>query len=97
MGSDICKNSIIKELWYGNICPQTDIKNNSREMKELMEYIARHHGDLLKTMNDKQKKLFEKFNDCREEYISLAEDAIFDYAFKLGARLSLEIQKDAEW
>lgn len=96
MGSDICMNSIIKELWYGNICPPTDIRNNSREMKELMEYIARHHGDLLKTMTDKQKKLFEKFNDCREEYISLAESAIFDYAFKLGARLSLEIQKDAE-
>ena len=96
MGSDICMNSIIKELWYGNICPQTDIRNNSREMKELMEYIARHHGDLLKTMNDKQKKLFENFNDCREEYISLAESDIFDYAFKLGARLSLEIQKDAE-
>ena len=96
MGRDICMNSIIKELWYGNICPQADIGNDSREMKELMEYIARHHGDLLKTMNDKQKQLFEKFNDCREEYISLAEGAIFDYAFKLGARLSLEIQKDAE-
>lgn len=53
MGSDICMNSIIKELWYGNICPQADIGKDSREMKELMEYIARHHGDLLKTMNDK--------------------------------------------
>ena len=42
--------SVIKELWHGNVCPQTDSRNNSSEMKELMEYIARHHDDLLKTM-----------------------------------------------
>ena len=41
---------VIKELWHGNVCPQTDSRNNSSEMKELMEYIARHHDDLLKTM-----------------------------------------------
>ena len=32
--------SMIKELWHGNICPQTDSRNNSLEMKELMEYMA---------------------------------------------------------
>ena len=32
--------SIINELWHGNICPQTDSRNNSSKMKELMEYTA---------------------------------------------------------
>ena len=32
--------NVIKELWHGNICPQTDSRNNSPEMKELMEYMA---------------------------------------------------------
>ena len=63
-------------------------------MKELMEYMARHHDDLLKTMPDEQKEIFEKFDDCWSEYMSLAEAAIFEYAFKLGARLMLEVQKD---
>ncbi|MBQ9746081.1 MAG: hypothetical protein IJW21_04595, partial [Clostridia bacterium] len=49
--------SIIQELWHGNICPQTDSRNNSPEIKELMEYMARHHDDLLKTMADEQKRL----------------------------------------
>ena len=40
--------SMIKELWHGNINPQTDRRNNAPEMKELMEYMARHHDDLLK-------------------------------------------------
>ncbi len=27
--------NMIKELWHGNICPQSDSRNNSPEMKEL--------------------------------------------------------------
>ena len=86
--------SMIKELWHGNITPQEDSRNNSPEMKQLMEYIARHHDDLLKTMTDEQKEILEKFDDCWSEYTSHAEEAIFEYAFRLGARLAMEMQKN---
>ena len=88
--------SIINKLWHGNVCPQNDSRNNSPEMKELMEYMARHHEDLEKTFNEEQKEIFEKFHDCWSEYMSLAEAAIFEYAFRLGARLTIEVQKDNE-
>ena len=88
--------SVINELWHGNIVPQEDSRNNSLEMKELMEYMARHHDDLLKTMTDEQREIFEKFDDCWSEYSSYAEEAIFEYAFKLGARLAMEVQADKE-
>ena len=65
-------------------------------MKELMEYMARHHNDLLKTLNDEQKDIFEKFDDCWNEYTSYSEAAIFEYAFRLGAKLTMEIHKDEE-
>ena len=65
--------NIIKELWYGNIAPQDErnglaslrasSRNNSPEMKQLMEYM------------------------------SLAEAAIFEYAFKLGFRIAVESLK----
>ena len=54
--------NIIKELWHGNIVPQEDSRTNTKEMKELLSYIARHHDDLLKTMTDEQKETFEKFH-----------------------------------
>ena len=82
--------SIINELWHGNIVPQEDSRNNSGEMKELMGYIARHSEDLEKLLTDEQREIFDKFRECRNEYVSLAEAAIFEYAFKLGARLTLE-------
>ena len=29
-----------------------------------------------------------------DEYVSLAEAAIFEYAFRLGSRFTIEVQKD---
>ena len=79
--------SIIQELWHGNIIPQEGSRSNSAEMKELLGYIARHHEDLLNMMTDEQKVIFQKFDDCCGEYASLAEEAIFMYAFKLGMQM----------
>ena len=85
---------IIQELWHGNIVPQEDSRNNTKEMKELISYIARHDEDLDKLLTEEQKAIFEKYQDCWNEYVSLAEAAIFEYAFKLGARLAMEVQTD---
>ena len=82
--------SIIKELWHGNIIPQEDSRTNSKEMKELLGYMARHHEDLEKSFTDEQKEIFEKFHDCWSEYASLSEAAIFEYAFRLGMRIALD-------
>ena len=82
--------SIINELLHGNIIPQEDSLTNSPEMKELLSYMARHHEDLEKSFTDEQKETFEKFHDCWSEYMSLAEVAIFEYAFKLGMQIAIE-------
>ena len=88
--------NMINELWHGNIIPQEDSRTNSPQMKELLGYMARHHEELEKSFTDEQKETFEKFHDCWSEYMSLAEAAIFEYAFKLGARLTMETLKDTE-
>ena len=79
--------SIINELWHGNIIPQEDSRTNSNEMKELLNYMARHHEDLEKSFTDNQKEAFEKFHDCFSEYMDLTEAAIFEYAFKFGIQI----------
>lgn len=81
--------SIINELWHVNIIPQEDSGINSKEMKELLGYMSRHHEDLEKNFTDEQKEIFEKFHDCWSEYASLAEAAIFEYAFKLGMKIAI--------
>ena len=70
--------------------PQSDRRNSTPEMKELLGYISRHHEDLLKTMTDEQKEIFKKFEDCWSEYSSLSDADLFEYAFKLGMNLAIE-------
>ena len=86
--------SIIRELWKGNVMPPDDCRRNSPEMAQLLEYISRHNNDLQKNMTDEQKEIFEKLHDCWSEYTSLSDEAIFEYAFRLGARLAIELHSD---
>ena len=82
--------SILEELFYGNVCPNTDCRSKDKETKELMGYIADHHSALNETLTDKQKELFEKFNDCYDELTDINEREIFVYAFRLGMRIAIE-------
>ena len=86
--------SILEELFYGNICPNTDCRSHDKETKQLMGYIADHHDNLLSTLNDQQKELLEKFDDCYIELTDINEREIFSYAFKLGMRIAIEVLTD---
>ena len=83
--------SILEELFYGNVCPNTDCRSADKETKELMGYIADHHDALNGTLTDKQKEIFEKFNDYYDELTDINEREIFVYAFRLGARIAIEV------
>ena len=83
--------SILEELFYGNICPNTDCRSQVKETKQLMGYIADHHNNLLSTLNDQQKEILEKFDDCYNELTDINEREIFTYAFTLGAKIVFEI------
>ena len=86
--------SILEELFYSNICPNSDCRSHDKETKQLMGYIADHHDNLLSTLNDQQKELLEKFDDCYNELTDINEREIFSYAFKLGMRIAIEVLTD---
>lgn len=83
--------SILEELWYGNICPSNECREATKEAKELMGYIANHHDNLHATLTNKQKEILEKFDDCCAELTDINEREIFVYAFRLGARIAIEV------
>ena len=87
--------SILEELWYGNICPSTMCPKAATETKQLQEYITRHHDELQSTLTEQQKEIFDKYEDCYTELISIYERDIFIYAFKLGASIIIEVLSPA--
>ena len=88
--------SILEELFYGNICPNTDCRSKDKETRELMGYIADHHDALLGMLTDKQKETLEKFDDCYAELTDINEREIFAYAFRLGMRIAIEVFTEPE-
>ena len=82
---------ILEELFYGNICPNTDCRSKDEETKQLLGYIADHHDNLSETLTDKQKEILEKFEECYNELTDINERDVFVYAFRLGARIAMEV------
>ena len=83
--------SILEELWYGNVCPNGECRELIAEAKKFMKYIADHHDNFQATLTDKQKEVLEKFDDCYAELTDINEREIFVYAFRLGARIAIEV------
>lgn len=84
---------ILEELWYGNVCPDIGCRTASEERKELLGYVAKHYDKLRATLADGQQEILEKFDDCRAELTDREEREIFVYAFRLGARIAMEIMQ----
>ena len=83
--------NVLNELWYGNISPNSDCRIATKEAKELIGYIATHHDNLTNTLDEKQKDILQRFDDCWSELSEINEREIFTYAFRLGARIMLEV------
>ena len=87
--------SILEELFYGNVCPNTDCRSNDEQTELLMGYIADHHDALFKELTEKQKETLEKFDDCWNELTDINEREIFVYAFRLGMLIAIEVRSPA--
>ena len=83
--------SILEELFYGNICPNTDCRCNNTQTKELMGYIANHHDSLVQSLNEQQQETLEKFDDCFFELNDINKREIFIYAFRYGMRIAINV------
>ena len=81
--------SILDELWYGNINPQEQSKDNNRAIRELLNLMGRNRDQLQATLTPEQQVILEKYDDCVNEMYGLIEAAVFAYAFRLGGRLML--------
>ena len=82
---------IIKELWYGNVAPFEQCTRGDKQLKELLKLVAKNKEELDATLTDKQKETLEKFDNCYAELTDINEREIFVYAFKLGARIAIEV------
>ena len=82
---------ILEDLYLGDIRPnERSFKRNSQYAKALDEVVK--VGDILtETLNEEQKKQFEDFMDAQREVTVLTDCETFCMAFKLGARIMMDV------
>ena len=82
--------SIIAELFYGNITPSERSYRRTGEYAHILQLVTRNEEKLTETLTEAQKKTFEKFKDSTSEISSMTEVTAFTLGFKLGLRLTAE-------
>ena len=86
----------LENLYYGNIVPHEHSFKRGGAYSEVLGYIIRHQDDLIPTLSEKQKEVFEKLKDCESELHSMNELHAFTEGFKLAARLIIEVMQNTD-
>ena len=85
---------ILEDLYVGDVRPNDRcFKRNSQYAKALDEVVK--VGDTLTgSLNEEQKTLFEDYMTAQREVTVLTDCETFCYAFKLGAKIMLDVLTD---
>lgn len=82
--------NIIMDLCRGNIESEMITEFTNHKLKELQELKEQNLNNLLKTLNDDEKEILEKYIACADESEFLGNEQLFTNAFSLGLRVASE-------
>ena len=87
---------VLEDLYVGEIRPsERSFKKNSQYARALNEVVKA--GDALTdTLSEGQKAQFEEYMSAQWEVTVLTDCETFCYAFKLGARIMMDVLTDGE-
>ena len=84
----------LEDLYYGNIIPHEHSFKRGSAYSEVLGYIVRHQDDLIPTLTEQQKEIFEKLKDCEAELHGMNELEAFISGFKLATRIMIEVMHE---
>lgn len=86
----------IVELWNGNLNPIAYLATNNKEVKNLENLMQCNLEKLENSIDEKSQEIFEKYNDCINEYINILCEQSFCDGFCLGTKIVTESLNGAE-
>ena len=87
---------ILEDLYLGDVHPsERSFKRSSQYTRALHEVVEANDA-LNETLDDEQSELFEEFMAAQREVNVLTDCETFCYAFKLGAKIMLDVLTEGE-
>ena len=83
--------TVLENLYNGNIEPtdSDSLKNNVR-YKEGLRLVGRLQRELSETLNEEQKKLFEKYLMAANELTVVIDEEVFKSGYRLATKIMIE-------
>lgn len=83
--------SVLEELYNGNIRPDVKRYGEFSPFADAVQLKSRNLDELMATLNEPEKKLFEKYCDAQSEIEAITRYDTFTYALKFGVLFMVEI------
>lgn len=80
----------LEDLYYGNIHPSERDMNKSGREAALLRLAVKNENDLLETLTQQQKEIYQKCKDAESEMHCASELRSFIEGFRLGMKLTVE-------
>ena len=84
--------STLTDLWYGNLKPNHHGHIHAAEIRQLTEYLYRHHQALAEKLDDAGKESLQKLVQCYDDILTDECENAFVQGFSLAVRLLAEAQ-----
>ena len=82
---------VLQELWRGNITPSERFVRAGSEYKEIAGKLSDEMDRLMEAISPEARKQLENIGNLRADMAVLSNEDIFIYAFRMGARLMLDV------
>ena len=87
---------ILEELYLGGVHPGERSAKRNTQYRQALNDAIKADDAFRTTLTDEQKKLFEAHLDARWELSILTDAETFIYAYRLGAKIMMDVLVDGE-
>ena len=84
-------SGFIEDLYYGNIEAQELSPELGGTLKKKLNTLAKSEEELREKLSAEEKKLFEKYSNSCNEFLSMCTADSFISGFRLGAKFTHDV------
>ncbi len=84
-------NSIIRDLYEGNLYPSNQTGSTLRRFRKEWTQAGQSYDRLREKLNQEEKEVLEMFMDKYSEFVEMELEQSFSDGFMLGSRLMCEV------
>ena len=87
---------VLRELWRGEVSPTDRRVRQGSEYQQRAAEVRKQMMELTAMLSPEVKERMDTINDLKHDLSMMAEEDVFIYGFRLGARMILDVMGNYE-